>query len=168
MDKLLLMVFLFGPALLGAQENTSELVGTWELESVEELDASGAWITSDRLGIDPTGFIHYDVTGNMMVQIMGQYRSLLPEFDKDAPYDRRRGIEAATKDQLSEIVRDYVAYFGTYEVNLEDQFVIHYRDGHLVPNVIGDDAKRFYTLEGDKLTLSPPGEVARRVWRRIM
>ncbi len=39
MDKLLLMGFLFGPALLGAQENTSELVGTWELESVEGFQA---------------------------------------------------------------------------------------------------------------------------------
>lgn len=168
MYKLSRLLFLMVPSLLGAQELPSELVGTWELERVEELDASGTWISSDRLGIDPIGFIHYDAAGNMMVHIMGKDRVLLPEFDEDVPYDRRRGIDAATRDQLSEIVRDYVAYFGTYEVDSDGQFVIHHRDGHLVPNVIGDDAKRFFEVDGDKLTLSPPGGAARRVWKRTM
>ncbi len=166
MNKLWAIAILVTPSVPGAQEIANELVGTWELESVEELDASGRWVPSDRLGIEPSGFIVYDSAGNVMVQIMGKDRPLLPEVDPDAPYDRRSGIESATRDQLGEIVRDYVAYFGPYEVNSEDQSVIHRRRGHLVPNVVGEDAKRFFSVDGNTLTLIHPGGAARRTWRR--
>ena len=85
----------------------------------------------------------YDEFGNMSVHIMNPERAVYPS----------RGLSAQTAEQLRETLRGYVAYFGTYEINERESYVVHHRRGHLSPNQVGVDAKRFFEFDRDRLTL---------------
>ena len=62
----------------------------------------------------------------------------------------------------------YTTYFGPYEVNAREGYIIHHRTGHLSPDNVGVDAKRFFAFEGDRLTLTvAPQNRNRLTWQRI-
>ncbi|NIM58379.1 MAG: hypothetical protein GTO16_05465 [Candidatus Aminicenantes bacterium] len=136
-------------------------VGTWELELIEIQQPNGEWehLKDSRLGPDPIGIIIYDSAGNMAVQIMGNNR---PSVDRSA-------IESgkATLEELQSVILGYTAYFGTYEVNEKEGYVVHHRRGHLGPTQVGTDAKRFFKFTGDRLILTPPPREVRLIWKRV-
>lgn len=140
--------------------NTSaQFPGTWELLSVERKDSDGNWVaTSGGLSGSSIGMLMYDEFGNMSVHIMNPERAAYPS----------RGLSALTAEQLRETLRGYVAYFGTYEINERESYVVHHRQGHLSPNQVGVDAKRFFEFDRDRLTLYvAPSRNLRLTWRRV-
>lgn len=154
--SLAIAVVMFALPRVATPEDRDKFVGTWTLEIVEERDAEGNWKqVADRIGSDPIGYIMYDSAGNMAVQITGRNR---PRLTSDDP-------QKATSEELKEAFLGYVAYFGTYEVNEDEGTVTHHRQGSLVPNRTGTDAKRFYIFKGDTLTLMP-SENRRLMWKR--
>ena len=159
----ILMSLIIGVATAAEQERPignarEQFPGTWELLSVERLNAEGNWVsTAGGLSGKSIGMLMYDEVGHMSVHIMNPDRVTYPS-----------AWSTLTADQLRDTIRGYVAYFGTYEVNEGESYVVHHRRGHLSPSQVGVDAKRFFEFSGDRLTLYvAPSRNLRLTWRRI-
>ncbi len=139
-------------------------VGTWRLISIEDPRPD-----VEIPDINPTGYIMYDSTGHMAVQITR--RSDRPRFASDNPAKGR-------PEEIRAAFLGYRAYYGTYEVHEKEGIVIHHLEGCLFPNRVGVDNIRYYEFSGDRLTLyvariadgkilpkSP--SVRRLVWDRV-
>ena len=78
-------------------------------------------------------------------------------------------------EEIKANYESFVSYFGPYEFDAEEGFVLHHVEGSLFPNWEGQAQKRFFELSGNQLTLSTPptlwgggGEiVAVLIWERI-
>ena len=135
----------------------ARFVGTWKLVSYELRSHSGE-ITYPR-GRDPVGRITYDSAGRMTVQIMQRDRTRFASIDS-------RG---ATPAEAEAAFRGYTAYFGTYTINDKAGFVMHHVEASLFPNWAGSDQKRFFKLEGNRLTLEADLTAGRAklVWEKL-
>ena len=146
--------------VVGAEEQqrgNNQFVGTWELLSVERVDAEGTWSPSIGQLANSIGVLMYDESGHMSVHIMNLDRAAISS-----------GFAELSGDELRDLFRGYVAYFGTYDVNESESYVIHHRKGHLYPNQVGVDAKRFFEFSDDKLTLTvAPSRNFRLTWQRV-
>ena len=153
-----LMLLMSASLQVDASGVKEKFVGTWTLEVIEARDEAGEWEQAvGRFGNDPVGYIIYDSAGSMAVQVMRRDR---PRFSSD-------DVEEATPEEATAAFQGYGAYFGTYDVDEKERFVTHHRKGHLMPNQVGVDAKRFYRFHGDRLTLTLPSRDVRLTWRRL-
>ena len=124
--------------LEAAQESTSmsdraKFVGTYRLITTEIKDGNtGEW--SETPNFNRIGYITYADTGHMGVHIMP--RSRLPFSSFPPP-----GAEVQVA------LQGYTAYFGSFTVDEQQQFVEHQRFGHINQGGIVD-VKRFYDFEG--------------------
>ena len=136
-------------------------VGTWELESIEIQEPNGEWDhwKDGRFGPDPIGLIIYDSSGNMAGQIMARNR---PAVDSSEIIAGK-----VTPEEIRSVIIGYVAYFGTYEVNDKEGYVVHHRRSSLFSKRVGTGAKRFFKFIGDRLILTLPSKVRRFIWKRI-
>ena len=119
-------------------------VGTWELEQTEVHDADGRVTGESFPGW--IGQIVYSAEGYMSAQLMGPDR---PVFDTP---DRL----AAPPEQRQRAFDTYIAYYGPYTVDAGAGEVIHHVLGATSPTMVGTDQRRRFTLDGDRLVLSPP------------
>jgi hypothetical protein len=115
-------------------------VGAWRLLSWENRSADGR--VSHPLGREISGYILYSADGYMNVAIMAAGR---PRYGGD---DALGG----TVDERARAAKTYLSYAGTYE--LGDGEIIHHVQVSLFPNWVGGEQRRFYELDGDRLTLS--------------
>ncbi|HLN59452.1 MAG TPA: lipocalin-like domain-containing protein [Thermoanaerobaculia bacterium] len=144
-----------GPAM-------ARFVGVWSLEAICDCLPDGRVEDHPDFGSNPNGLIVYTASGHVAVQFM---RSGRPRWrNEDNPTDAER----------AEAARGYGAYAGRYEVDEAAGVVHHDVETALIPNRIGVTLTRFFSFEGDKMTLSPPRflrdgvEVDRTlVWRRL-
>ena len=141
----------------------SQFVGTWKMVSVEERRPNGE-VVAPRYGAHPIGYIIYDTTGHVAVQIMK------PDRPRCASNDAAQASAAEAKAAFD----GYGAYFGTYEINEAEGYVVHHVEGSVFPNYVGTDQKRGFELSGDQLILKPPprqvgGEqhTTRVTWQRV-
>jgi hypothetical protein len=64
-------------------------------------------------------------------------------------------------------VNEYIAYFGTYEVDPEVATIAHHRLAHVNPEMSLLTAVRHYRFDGDTLTLTvAPDRDLRLNWKR--
>jgi Lipocalin-like domain len=125
----------------------SKFIGTWRLASVEARRPNGEVApTPARYGTKTVGYLMYDNTGHVAVQIMR------PDRPKFAVND----IDKGTPEEVKAAWEGYSAYFGTYEIYEAEGFVVHHVEGSSFPNYVGSEQKRFYELSGDTLVLKPP------------
>ena len=122
-----------------------DYTGNWKLVSSEFWLADGSVIYP--MGRDATGLLMYSTGGYMSVQIMSSDRHSCTSCD------RVEGIIEETKSAFEE----YIAYFGTYEVNQEEGTILHRIQGCLNPKWVGLKQKRFLEIYGDRLTLRASG-----------
>jgi hypothetical protein len=150
-------------AAQSSQELKNKFIGTWKLVSAEAQRPNGEVIPY-RYRAGSIGYIMYDATGHMAVQLMQPNRPKFAsgDLDKGAPEEIKAAFDG------------YGAYFGAYEIHEAEGFVIHHVEGSLFPNNVGTEQKRFFEFSGDKLILKPPprqvgGEqVAPRItWQRV-
>jgi hypothetical protein len=141
----------------------SQFIGTWKMVSVEERKPNGE-IVEPRYGAHPSGYIMYDATGHVAVQIMKPGRARFASND----------AAQATTAEAKSAFDGYGAYFGTYEINEAEGYVVHHVEGSVFPNYVGSDQKRGFELSGDQLILKPPprqvdGEqhITRVTWQRV-
>ena len=141
---------------------SGSLVGTWKLVSCESRFEDGA--VEPSLGLDPIGQLMYDASGRMSVHLMRRDR---PAF---ASTDLRGG----TPQELKVEFNSHQSYFGRYLVDVATGAVSHQIEGGSFPNWTGTTQKRFYKLEGNRLSLSTPpilidGKQARvlLIWERV-
>ena len=132
-----------------AQSVSKRFVGNWRLVSIH-----GDSVNGQNRGGRPTGYIYYDATGHMAVQI---------QPDRKRPSWSGR---VGTPDELADAARGYTAYFGTWTVDEKARTVTHHREGALNLDVV--DYVRNYTFDSDRLTLAPidrPG--LSLLWERV-
>ena len=147
-----------------AQPLTKEaLLGTWQIVSVETVRPSGESLI-EWMGARPSGWIIYNTSGHMSVQLMRDPR---PQFTVP-------GYRNAPEREKAAALDGYYAYFGTYEMNIEAGTITHHVIGSLRPNEVGSKLTRQVRLEGGRLTLTTPpfnqeGEQRfnRLVWERV-
>ncbi len=138
-------------------------LGAWRLLSCEARDSSGQ--VQYPFGERATGQLFYDAVGNMSAQLM---RSDRVRF---AARDPALGTDVEVRNAFD----GYIAYFGTYSVDVSRSAVTHHVTGASFPNWIGVDLVRHYTFENEAhLRLStPPIEVGGKtleyvlVWERM-
>ena len=123
-------------------------VGNYSLVSFQSFREDG-----EVADLDYVGRIMYDEHGNMSAVGMPQD---LPERARNAGGER---------------VRAGFAYFGTFEVDVDEGTVVHHVIGSpMSPNVVGRDRVRHYELSGDLLKLSIKNQEGRvtgtLTWRR--
>jgi hypothetical protein len=112
------------------------LVGTWKLIAYEDRTAQGPPVYP--YGEKPRGLLMYDVTGHMSLQIMKVPHPQIASGDE----------EKVTPAEKIALFDAYVAYFGTYSVDMNRSVVIHPVEGDLFDVFIGTDQERPFTLEG--------------------
>ena len=99
-------------------------------------------------GEDAIGYIYYSDSGLMAVQISRKSR------DK--------------AQDLSGLKRDYLAYFGRYEVDTKKRVVRHFVEGQLSPGDHPKVLERKYRFDGDLMSLKPVDGTNREIlWRRV-
>jgi hypothetical protein len=118
------------------------LIGAWRLVTFEFHKADGRVIYP--YGEQARGSIIYTTSGRYSAQLMRRDRPrfVIADQMKGTPQE----IEASYKGSIS--------YFGTYEVDEENRFIIHHVAGSIFPNMEGSSQKRSFELSGDRLQLT--------------
>jgi hypothetical protein len=112
------------------------LLGTWQLKSfVREVSGTGE--RYNQLGDHPDGYLSYSPDGRMLVLFVSS--------------DRPRPRQEPTDEERIKLHKSMLAYGGTYTVSPGK--VVHHIDVQWDGRRIGSDQVRFYTIEGDTLSL---------------
>ena len=134
----------------------ARLVGTWQVLELVDTDPAGK--THYPYGKQPKGYIVYDPTGHLHVQVMRTPPT--PPF--------AAGDQSGTDAEVRAAYDGYVAYFGTYKVDEARGQVIHRVEGSLMPSYTGTDQPRPVKVVGDELVIesrTPEGHFYRRLRR---
>jgi hypothetical protein len=87
----------------------------------------------------------YDTKGNMSVQYMNSNKAVL-----------ETGIFDDISEEIKSAFGQFLAYFGTYEVDFEKNIVTHKLEGSNFPQWVNNGQKRLFDFSNDLLTLSTP------------
>ncbi len=145
-------------ALLGALSVTTQaveegtlaerFVGSWRLISAEGHSTDGT--VTQEWGQEPLGRLMFDDGGRMSIHLVNPNRRRFASGDFLSP----------TSEELKEAWDGYFGYFGTYAVDESAGVVTFHVDGAAYPNYIGTAQRRFFILDGNRLTLRTPPERA--------
>ena len=145
-----------------ASKAARRFIGVWRLEAIRDRLPDGRVEDHPDFGPNPNGFLLYTESGHVSVQFLRRGRPLWRK--EDDPTDAER----------AEAARGYGAYAGRFEVDEAAGVVRHHVEIALIPNRVGVTLTRFFSFEGDRLTLSPPRflrndvEIHRTLeWRRL-
>jgi Lipocalin-like domain len=141
---------------------STQLPGTWELQSRTDVTASGERRVEPSLGDDPISLLFYDRSGHFAAQFMKRDRS-------NVDLDSRPGAP-----NNSRAVGGYDAYFGTYRVDDAQGTVTQHLVGSLSQENVGLVLTRAMVVKDDALTIevktsSSQGEPVTRTltWKRV-
>jgi hypothetical protein len=136
-----------------------EIVGAWSLVTftAERSDES----RTEPFGTNPTGTLIFTPDGHFA---LFESRNDLPKIAADDPTQ-------ATAEEAMAIVRDSIAYYGTYSANEDDQSLSLDIKGSTFANLLGGHQKRLVTsITDSELKLEnperPSGIALQTVWKR--
>jgi hypothetical protein len=147
----------------GISGSEGQLVGTWRLISRVVTLEDGTAVQDPGLGKTPTGYLIYDSSGHMVVQLMRLDRPMAIDCGTSSP---------APSDN-SQTVNGYDAYFGRYTIDETSHTVTHHLEGALAAADVGKNLVREFQVSGDKLTIivrtnSPKEKQIRTLtWERV-
>ena len=122
---------------------TERFTGTWHLVSCEGRWSDGR--VSHPYGESPGGMLIYDGEGSFSGQIMARGR---PEFATG-------NLLKGSGDEVRAAFEGYIAYYGSYEVDEGEGYMVHEVEGSFFPNWIGErQVRRFEFTSDGKLWLS--------------
>jgi hypothetical protein len=121
-------------------------LGAWRLVHSVEYGPGGE--KHYPFGEDAIGYIMYNESGVMAVQIT------------------RRGRPTAGRNPVVG-KKDYLAYFGRYELDVQNEVVRHLLEGELFPGHVEDLERKYHFFDG-KLSLKPLDGTNREIlWQRV-
>ena len=119
-----------------------KLVGTWRVVRFVDINPSGK--VTYPFGQKPRGYVVYDPTGHLSVQIMR-----VPAQPTFVAGDDDKGTDAEVRGAYD----GFVANFGTYRVDEAHSVVTHVVEGNLKPSYTGTEQPRPFKLDGDVLII---------------
>ncbi|WP_375137464.1 lipocalin-like domain-containing protein [Rubrivivax rivuli] len=138
--------------------------GAWRLVSWETVFKDGT--VTHPYGKTPTGFIIYEPSGWMSVQVV---RDPMPPVPASG-----HSLIGATLEEKSAAYSAYYAYWGRYSIDASKSKVSHVLTASLLPHEVGRTYERTFSIEGDRLLLTTPpyrsgGKEAfnRLTWQRL-
>jgi hypothetical protein len=136
----LMAAFLYASVPLAAQSPTmrERVIGTWRVVAIEDWTPAGE--LTKPFGDRPTGYLMYDQSGRMSVQLQAT-----------CPDSTQRNAMACN---------GYSAYFGRFTVDDAMGVIVHHVEGALQPML--DSEPRPFRLAGDSLIFGEPNR-----WRRV-
>ncbi|MDH5544430.1 MAG: lipocalin-like domain-containing protein [Gammaproteobacteria bacterium] len=120
------------------------LIGAWRLKTFQIESSNGE--ISYPFGESAQGVLLYSRCGLVSAQLMSVDR---PQFESG---DQQVGTPA----EFEQNFRNCVSYYGTFELNEEEGFVIHHVERSMFPNWEGKPQKRFFKLKDNTLRISTP------------
>ena len=105
-----------------SSRDSTSIVGAWKLISYKMQKDNEKAIYP--FGKNASGSIIYTDSGRVSAQIM---RSDRPKF---ASGDQMKG----TADEIKANYEGYISYYGSYEIDKKNGFVVHHVEGSLFPN----------------------------------
>ncbi len=123
-----------------------QFIGVWRLVSTEQRMADGTTHPSPAFGPNGVGYLMYSDAKRMCAVLMNPAR---PQWVVPSN---------PTEQEVRSAMNGLVAYCGTYDVDAGEGSVVHHVELDTVPNTIGTDRKRFFTITGNRLVLrlAPP------------
>jgi len=138
------------------------VIGIWKLISCEAQGDDGT--LTYPFGKDVAGLLMIDAKGYFSAQLMDMKR---PSFTISDP----RG---GTPGEVKTAFENYIGYYGTFDLDETKELIIFHVRGAWLPNWIGSDQIRYYTLSGNRMTISSPpllfdGKkvVPKLIWERV-
>ena len=116
--------------------------------SIEGQSSDGT-ITRDW-GPAPLGIWIFTENGYLSVQIVDPDREPFQSGDFLRP----------TEAELERAFSGYFGYFGKYTTDEAAEEVVFHVEGAAYPNYIGTDQQRFFSIDGNRLTVRTPPERA--------
>lgn len=123
----------------------TDLTGTWKLLSYQRMHADGA-ITHPQ-GEHPVGRISYDAAGRVAALMMRRTRP-------GAGIQSTDEVRSADAGDLRDMISGFTAYFGTYEIDANNNAVTHHIQACLLPGWVGTCQRRTFERSGNQLVLS--------------
>ncbi len=130
------------------EKHADRMVGSYRLISAEGHSTDGK-VTLDW-GPEPLGRLMLDAGGRMSIHLLNPSRRLFESGDFLRP----------TPEELEEAFVGYFGYFGSYTIEESEGILTFHVEGAAYPNYIGTKQRRFFILDGDRLTLRTPPERA--------
>ena len=127
---------------------SERLVGSWRLISAKGHSTDGT--VTQEWGPEPSGRLMFDRGGRMSIHLVNPSRKHFESGDFLSP----------TPEELTEAWNGYFGYFGMYTVDESAGEVTFHVEGAAYPNYIGTAQRRYFVLEGNRLTLRTPPERA--------
>jgi hypothetical protein len=138
------------------------VIGMWKLVSFETQDDDGT--LTYPMGKDVGGLIMIDARGYFSVHVMNMKR---PSFKIPDP----RG---GTPEEVKTAFENYIGYYGTFDLDETKGAIIFHVRGAWLPNWIGSDQIRYYTLNGNRMTISTApvlfdgkNRVGKLIWEHV-
>ena len=140
--KLLLTPLLLAALSLAQAPTVSQLVGTWQIVSIEDTMKDGSVGPPADLGPHPKGFLMYEPDGHMCATLVNSDRPAWKDFAKATDVEK-----IAYYDTL-------IAYCGTYKLDSTASTVTHYPSVAWTPAYVGSTQPRPFKLEGNRLIIT--------------
>lgn len=139
------------------QQVRDQLLGAWRLVSIVAIAPDGT--RTNTLGDHPVGQISYTPGGQMSAVLQHTERPVLSGTT----------AREATDAEVAAAWRTFIAYFGSYSIDLDAGALVHHVQGAYLPSMVGTDQVRYFTFEDDRLILQPPptGAWATVTWQKI-
>ena len=138
------------------------VVGIWKLISIQ-TEADDGTVTY-QFGKDVAGLLMIDAKGYFSVQLMDTKR---PSFKSADP----RG---GTPGEVKTAFENYMGYYGTFDLDETKGVAIFHVRGAWLPNWIGTEQIRYYTLSGNRMSISTAPvlfdgkkTVGKLIWERV-
>ena len=141
------------------------LVGTWRLVSFEDVENGQ---TVRQFGDKPLGLFIYTADGHVAIQIANPANPSCVATGKKSPAGRKDDVAVpeCSPEQMQALFDGYIAYWGTYTVDLAAGVVIHHVKSDISNGYAGTDQRRPFRLEGDRLVIGD-GKTWTRVLERV-
>jgi hypothetical protein len=117
-------------------------IGVWRAVSISDTRSDGTEVPDLYLGAHPVGLVIYDGSGYMCTGSMNPDRAKWANPSK------------ATREDLALAAEGYDTYCGTFDVDEQNQSIVHHVQVGLNPNDVGVDLLRTYVFDGKRVKLS--------------